>query len=105
MVTWVVLVAVGIGTYLLRLSMLVLLADRPLGARASASLELVAPAALAALVTMMLSPRQEGTGPAEIVAVLAGFAASRRSGNVLHAFVAGVPVYVLLHAIELSIGG
>jgi branched-subunit amino acid transport protein len=94
---WILMVAIGVGTYLLRVSMLLALAGgRRLGRWADRPLQLVAPAALAALVITLLVGGAEPVDPADAVAVVAGFLAVRRSRNVLHAFSVGVPASLLL---------
>lgn len=95
MTAWVVILAVGAGSYALRSSMLVLSSSRDLPPRVEAALSLVAPAAVGALVASMLFT---GDGELavlpwpELVAVGCGFLAVRRTGNVLSAFVVGMPV-------------
>lgn len=99
---WIVILAVGAGTYLFRASMFVVLGRRSLPAWTATPMGLVAPAAVAALVASLLftSGRQVGAVPvAELAAVAAGFLAVRHSGNVMHAFVAGMPVFWLLDAV------
>jgi branched-subunit amino acid transport protein len=102
MTAWLVILAVGAGSYALRSSMLVLSSSRELPARVEAALSLVAPAAVGALVATMLFT---GDGEVaalpwpELVAVGCGFLAVHRTGNVLHAFVAGMPVLWVLTAL------
>jgi branched-subunit amino acid transport protein len=99
MTAWTVILAVGLGTYMLRLSMFVLLAGRTLPAWTTTPMSLVAPAAVAALVATMLFVAHDGVHPpdiAELVGVGAGFAAVRRTGNVVAAFVVGLPVFWLM---------
>ena len=104
MTAWFVLVAGALGTYALRASMFVMLGSRRLPAWTATPMGLVAPAAIAALVTSMLALRGgEPVVPAgaELVAVIAGFLAVRRTGNVMHAFAAGMPVMWLATAFGL----
>lgn len=96
MTTWAVIVSIGLGTYLLRVSMLLVLAGRSLPERARTAIGLVAPAALSGLVTTMLIGEGAPPDRADIVAVIAGFVAVRRTGHVLHAFVVGLPVFAAL---------
>lgn len=96
MSTWIVLFAVAGGTYALRVSMFVLLGGRALPAWTDTPMTLVAPAAIAALVASLLLTRHGSViAPSvpDLAAVAAGFVAVRRSGNVMHVFVAGLPVY------------
>jgi branched-subunit amino acid transport protein len=98
MSTWIVLLAVGAGTYALRASMFVVLGRRSLPGWTERPMALVAPAAIAALtVSMLLTSRQsvDAAPTKELLAVLVGFLTVRRTGNVMWAFVAGLPVYWL----------
>jgi branched-subunit amino acid transport protein len=99
---WIVILAVGAGTYLFRASMFVVLGQRSLPAWTTTPMGLVAPAAVAALVASLLftsGGQIEAVPAAEIAAVAVGFLAVRRSGNVMHAFVAGMPVVWILDAV------
>ena len=99
MSTWLVLLGVAAGTYAMRASMFVLLGDRSLPAWTTRPMALVAPAAVTALVTSMLFAAGGGRATLpELAAISTGFVAARRSGNVMHAFYAGMPVYWLLTA-------
>jgi branched-subunit amino acid transport protein len=100
--TWAIIIAIGLGTYLLRVSMLVLLAGRSLPGRARTAIGFVGPAALGGLVSSMLFGSGASAGPIEVASVGLGFVVVRRSGNVLHAIIAGLPVYV---ALTLASGG
>jgi branched-subunit amino acid transport protein len=96
MTTWIVILSIGLGTYALRLSMFVLLGRHRLPGWTATPMALVAPAAVAALVTSTLAVRGGAlTMPAlaDVAAVAAGFVAVRRSGNVMHGFAAGMPVF------------
>jgi branched-subunit amino acid transport protein len=102
MSTWIVLAAVGAGSYLLRVSMFVVVGARRLPGWLDEALAMVAPAAVAALVgTMLLASRvdvQAGSTPT-FVAVAAGFVAAKRSGNVIWAFAVGLPTMWTLTAL------
>jgi branched-subunit amino acid transport protein len=96
MSTWIVLLAVSIGTYALRASMFVILGGRVLPAWTERPMTFVAPAAIAALTISMLFTHDQTVDPAplrELAAVAAGFVAVRRTGNVMYAFVVGLPVF------------
>lgn len=102
MSAWIVIATVSVGTYAMRASMFVALGGRQLPAWTARPMSLVAPAAVAALVTSTLAVSHgELVVPpiAEVAAVVTGFAAVRRSGNVMHAIVAGLPVYWLLSVV------
>ncbi len=103
MSTWITIAAVGLGSYLLRVSMFLVVGGRALPSWLDRSLGLVAPAAVAALVaSMVLTHDGQVVLPvAPAVAVALGFAVVRRTGNVTHAFVAGLPALWLLTALGL----
>jgi branched-subunit amino acid transport protein len=93
---WLTIIGIGAGTYILRASMFVLLGRRSLPAWTEAPMALIGPAAIAALVTSMLLTRHGSlVAPplAELTAIVCGIAAVRRSGNVMHAFAAGMPAF------------
>ena len=99
MSAWIVLVAVATGTYALRASMFVVLGRRNLPAWTERPMALVAPAAIAALTVSMLLTSDQSFDAApveELLAVLVGFLAVRRTGNVMWAFAAGLPVYWMM---------
>jgi branched-subunit amino acid transport protein len=99
MTALLVILAIGLGTYLLRATMFALVTVKPLPERLGAALGLVGPAAVAALVaTLALTSRGaiEPLPMAELVAIAAGFWAVRRTGNVVHAFAAGMPIFWVL---------
>lgn len=96
---WAVIATVAAGTYLLRVSMFVVLGGRSLPSWTAVPMLLVAPAAVSALVaTLLFVDAGSVVAPAvpELIAVVAGFAAVRRSGNVMHAFAVGLPAFWLL---------
>lgn len=102
MTAWIVIAAVGLGTYALRASMFVALGRRSLPAWTESPMALVAPAAVAALTASLVFTRHGSIEPAplaEIAAVGAGFLAVRRTGNVMHAFAVGLPVVWVLSAL------
>ena len=99
MTALVVIVAIGLGTYALRASMFVFVGGRSLPARVDDALHLVGPAAVAALVATMTFSHAGSIDlrPApELVAIAAGYLAVRRTGNVVHAFVVGLPTLWVL---------
>ena len=101
MSTWLVIAAVGLGTYAMRASMFLFAGEREFPAWLEGSLALAGPAAIAALVATMVLV-QDGTlavEPAPTAAVVVGFLVVRRTGNVIHAFVAGLPTFWLLTAL------
>lgn len=102
MTAWLVIAAAGLGTYALRASMFVVLGEREVPAWATSALALVAPAAVAALTASIVfteSGALASAPAAEIAAVGAGFLAVRRTGNVMLAFAAGLPVYWVVTAL------
>jgi branched-subunit amino acid transport protein len=75
--------------------MFLLLGARTLPPWTERPMSLVAPAALAALVGSMVMTQHGAVQVLplpELLAVVAGFLAVRRSGNVMHAFTVGMPV-------------
>lgn len=104
MSTWLVIAAIGLGTYAMRASMFVLLGRRSLPGWTARPMTLVAPAAVAALVTSALVLRGGAVvapEPADLAAVASGFAAVRRTGNVMHGFAVGMPVFWIVGALPL----
>lgn len=98
MTPWIVIAAVAVGTYGLRVSMFLILGRWDLPAWTERPMALIGPAAVAALVaSLVLSSGGRVSIPsAPVVAALAtGFLATRRSGNVMHAFAAGLPAFWL----------
>jgi len=99
----IVIIAAAAGTFTLRASMLVVLAGRQLPASVQTRLALVGPAALAALCAASLGPNpSRGIAWAEILAATAAFIAVHRSRSIIHAFLIGLPVVWLAHAVGLS---
>ena len=102
MSVWMVFAAVGIGTYALRVSMFLALGRWSIPTRFERSMELMGPAALAALVTSMvlISDGRFAVPSAPVAAaVVVGFLVTRRTGDVLHALLAGLPVFWLVTAL------
>ena len=104
MTAWLVIAAVGLGTYGLRASMFVMLGDRQLPAWTERPLAYVGPAAIGALVGGMVLT-SHGTfapaGLAELVAVATSFEVVRRSGDVARGLLVGFPVLWALAAVGL----
>lgn len=104
MTAWMVIAAVAVGTYGLRVSMFMILGRWDLPAWTERPMALIGPAAVAALVASLVLTSQGRISlpaPPVIVALVAGFVATRRSGNVMHAFAAGLPAFWLVTAIGL----
>lgn len=104
MTTWIVIVAVGLGTYVLRASMFVALGDRSLPAWTERPLAFVGPAAIAALVSGMVLTDHGSFAPAgavELAAVGTAFVAVRRTGDVAKGLLAGFAVLWALAAAGL----
>ncbi len=100
---WVVIVAVGLGTYALRASMFVVLGRRTLPAWTATPMALVAPAAVAALVSSIVFTHggtMQIPAVVELVAIVGGFAAVRRTGNVMLAFAVGLPLFWIATALS-----
>jgi branched-subunit amino acid transport protein len=96
---WLVIVAIGLGSYAMRAVMLAFVATKPLPARYDTAMRLVAPAAIGALTAALAFTRAGTIQPLpvpELIAVAIGFIAVRRTGNVLHAITVGLPTLWLL---------
>jgi branched-subunit amino acid transport protein len=101
MTTWLVFLAVAAGTYAIRASMLVGLTGQRLPAAIQSRLALAGPAAMATLAVSALFSGSDGMQRAELIAGLAGFLAVRRTGNITHAFLVGMPALWILYALGL----
>lgn len=104
MTAWLVILAVGVGTYVLRASMFVFVGRRTLPAWTATPMGFVAPAAVAALVASMVFTANgsiDAPPLPELAAVTTGFLAARRTGNVMLAFAFGMPTFWLLSALPL----
>lgn len=102
MTNWFVIAAVAVGTYAFRVSMFVVVGRRSVPTWLSAAMTMVGPAAVAALVGSMLftsGGRFASPPAAELIALLAGFCVARRTGNVAHALLVGLPAFWLLDAL------
>jgi branched-subunit amino acid transport protein len=92
---WSVIVAIGVVSYVLRAGALLVVAGRTLPERLRLHLGLVGPAAIAALLAsfVLTSGATMRVAPvAELLAVVGAMLAVGRTGNLLHAFVVGLPV-------------
>lgn len=101
---WLVVLAVAAGTYALRATMFVVVGPRRIPPAMDHAFTFVGPAMAGALVAMMAFTRDSGLEAAplpEIGAMAAGFAAVRRSGNIMHALMAGMPT---LWAMRIILG-
>ena len=104
MSVWLVILAVGAGTYVFRAAMFVLLGSRRLPGWTLHPLGFVGPAAIGALVGGMVltdGERFAPAGVAELVSVVAGFVVVRRSGDVARGLMVGFPVLWTLVALGL----
>lgn len=105
MTTLLVVLAAGVGTYLLRSSPLVALIGRDIPARTRHTLTFVGPAAVAALVASSLAAATTTPGSSglpELAAAATAFGVVRRTGRVVHAVVVGLPVLWALEALGLG---
>lgn len=102
MTAWLVVVAVGLGTWCLRAVMFATVDARSLPAWVDRPLAYVGPAALGALVGSMLFTHGgaiQFAGGAELVAAAAAVVTVRRTGNVALGMATGFPVMWLLGAV------
>jgi branched-subunit amino acid transport protein len=103
MTAWIVIVAAGAGSYLLRLSMITA-ADRVrLPHRLDQASVLVAPAAFAALAATAIAEATLAAGdrlaPAPLIAIAAAVLAVARTGSPRAALLAGMPTLWLVTAL------
>ena len=95
MSTWIVVVAAGLGSYLFRLSMIVLAGRIKMPAYLERASGLVAPVAFAALAAAGVAAACRGLGATQAVAPLAAVAAAviavLRTGSPPAAILAGMP--------------
>lgn len=95
MTAWLVICAVGLGTYALRAVPFAVVGGRGLPTRTERALAFVGPAALGALVGgMLLTTHGSAEVPAlpEVGAAAAVFVAVRRTGNVARGLMVGFTV-------------
>ena len=101
--TMLVFAAAGLGTYLLRSSM-VWARDSASAGWVAARTSLVGPAVLAAIVVRSLAHSGAGAGVGAVVpvaAVVAAMFAARRTGNVAASLAVGLPIYWMAAAVHL----
>lgn len=101
MTAWLVIIAAGVGSYLLRLSMITA-ADRVrLPTRLEQASELVAPAAFAALAATAIAEATlaAGAAPAPLIATAVAVLAAARTGSPQAALLAGMPTLWLITAL------
>ena len=95
MSTWIVIVAAGLGSYLFRLSMIVLISRITMPPYLERASRLVAPAAFAALAAAGVATACIGLGATQAAAPLAAVAAAviavLRTGSSYAAILAGMP--------------
>lgn len=101
MTAWLVVLAAGLGTYLLRISMVVLVGRIGSTAPFERASALVVPSAFAALATGGVIASSTGTSGLAMIAPLAAVAAAvvatRRTGSPRAAIIAGMPTLWLLN--------
>jgi branched-subunit amino acid transport protein len=101
---WLVIIAVGVGTYTFRAIMFVVLADRHLPAWTDRPLGFVAPGAIGALVGGMVLTSHGSFAPAglaELCATTAAFVTVRRWGDVSRGLLVGFAILWTLSAFGL----
>lgn len=102
MTAWLVILAVGAGSYLFRLSMVALAGRAGSSDRFARASTFVVPGAFAALATGGIIGGLGGYGTgwvAPLAAVGVGVVAVRRTGSSHAAMVAGMPTLWILHAL------
>jgi branched-subunit amino acid transport protein len=99
--TWLVVVAAGVGTYLLRISMIALAARTALPPVLGRATRFAVPVAFAALAAAGLAGQITGDAAslAPVGAVAAAVLAVRRTGSTHAALVVGMPTLWMLSAV------
>ncbi len=99
--TWLVVVAAGVGTYLLRISMIALAARTALPPVLGRATRFAVPAAFAALAAAGLAGQitADAASLAPVGAVAAAVLAVRRTGSTHAALVVGMPTLWMLSAV------
>lgn len=90
---WLVIICLGLGTYLIRFSFLGIVGDRDIPEWVQRHLRYVAVAVLPALITpLVIWPQATGgeTDPARLIAALCAFAVGIRFSSVIGAVAAGM---------------
>lgn len=96
---WIIIIAMGIGTYLIRLSFIGLIGDRDLPPWLLRMLRFTPVAVLPAVVAPMLVKSGQTTDPMQIVAALVTLAVGLKTRSVLWAILAGFVLYFGLGAL------
>jgi branched-subunit amino acid transport protein len=97
----IVFVTAAAGSYVLRLTMLVVLGGRTLPRAMVTPVGLIGPAAVGALAVGALAAHGHVADMSTIAASLAAFAVVRRTRNMTYGLLVGFPVLWLLHALTL----
>jgi branched-subunit amino acid transport protein len=100
---FMVFAVIGVGTYLLRASFIVIVGDRTLSEWAERLLANVGPAVFAALITSLLltdGPAAFLTDPAKVMAVLVAVPVAWKTRNFGWTFAAGMTVFWIVGAIR-----
>ena len=103
MTAWIAIAVIGAASYALRLVSLEV-GTRTLRPGLESALALAAPAAVAAVLATMTLTAGGTARPlpaAELIAIAAGFAGVRRTGNTLYAFAAGLPALWIATALGI----
>jgi branched-subunit amino acid transport protein len=104
MTAWLVVLGAGACTYLLRISMVVVLANRDLPRPLAARLHLVAPAVLAGLVAsaLFVSDSSVHRPPfGHLAAITVAGLVVRRTGAMVHGLVVGLAVAALAELVGI----
>jgi branched-subunit amino acid transport protein len=97
----VVFAIAAVGSYVLRLTMLVVLGGRTLPRAMVTPVGLIGPAAVGALTAGALAGHGHVADMPTIAASITAFAVVRRTRNMTYGLLAGFPVLWLLHALTL----
>ena len=90
----------AIGSYGLRVTMLVVLSGRPLPRTLATPVGLVGPAAVGALTVGALTGRGHVAELPTVAAAVVAFTVVRRTGRMTHGLLAGFPVVWLFSALQ-----
>jgi branched-subunit amino acid transport protein len=95
--TWIVVLAVGLGSYVFRVAPLLLRERVTVGPRFDHAVRLAGTAALSALVVSSLAGAAEGGAAVAVVAaVAAGLVAAARGASMLTVVLVGLGVYAVV---------
>ncbi|WP_417249741.1 AzlD domain-containing protein [Celeribacter sp.] len=90
---WIIIIAMGVGTYLIRLSFIGLIGDRTLPPWLLRMLRYTPVAVLPGVVAPMLVPSDGASDPMQLAAALVTLVVGLTTRNVLYAIIAGFGLF------------